>query len=650
MTSELNPPGTPVLAAGYSAGWGMGFIPSALIFLCAAVSVLHAQVPEGIRIPKGVGPLLVGFEEKVYRGEDNRILLSRGRKGQRKNLAYSIFVQPEHGQLKLHPESGIATYQTKAGLNPGVLEDRFEFRVKDAGIGDEGIFSAAVEVILRITDRMARLEVPEMINFGEVVMGGSQAREIIIANKGDAVFRATVSLPQGFQINGQDEVELNVRAGASQSLMIRFLAKKKPEKGRVLFQLQKGNPGARTALTYEVSPPFQVQDKLTLGFDDESHTRKAQLRIRNPFENNLKIRLMLPDRLHSNLVEYEIAGASTKPVMLNIPSDDAGKFAGSVKIIEKGFTKSVQVFAEACPARVVVVGMEENDAFKFEGFLDDGTKGIPDGFKRDIELRNLGGRSANVSVRVNPPFHLMGGSAPRELKPGQSFILPVELRPGKVGPVAESLNIDYAGNPLVINLEGQVLLSPGVSIEQSVPPPEWRGNKGRNESVVGGLALRELMHGRNETRRRFNSTVPPVRKIRIIQQRSDSMVISWQVPAVGDWEYIFEALVTLRDEETRFPVQTWVEIKPEHLTITKRDTEVRAEIVGIVPGGEFQFRIFTVNDQGQSSFPATLRLAVKDKAGAFGWFRVWMLPLTALLLTIIFCIVRRIRHERQLYG
>ena len=222
MTGQLNSARASVLPQAHCAARGMRLILSNLIFLCVPFSALDAQVPGGIRIPDGVGPLLVGFEEKVYRGEDNRILLSKGRKGRRKNLVYSIFVLPEHGQLKLHPELGVATYRTHPGLNAGVVEDRFEFRVREAGIGDKGAFSAAVGVNIKIADRTARLELPETIDFGEVVIGGHQSRELIIVNKGDADFSGKVSLPHGFQINGKQEVELNVAEGFRQSLMIRF--------------------------------------------------------------------------------------------------------------------------------------------------------------------------------------------------------------------------------------------------------------------------------------------------------------------------------------------------------------------------------------------------------------------------------------------
>ena len=617
---------------------------SSLICLNMAVGVLESQVPGGIRTPDGVGSLLVGFEEKVYRGEANKILLSGALKGARNNLSFEIFDPPRHGNLTVNPKTGVAHYQPNN--EKGVIEDRFRFRVRD----DQGNFSAAVEVRLKIAERAARLELPTVLDFGKVVMKGARTRELIIENQGDAAFKDRVYLPAGFQVDGGDELELNIPAESMKSLMVSFIGKNDPEKGRALFELQEGNPKGRVVLSFEVNPPFRVQERLTLVFDDKSYTRNAELRIENPFEDKIKVRLMLPERLTSDDLEHEIAGSSTKSVSLSIDADDAAGFAGSVSIIEKRFAKDVEVFAEQCPARVVVVGMRQGDGLQFKGILDDKLKGLPDGFKRDIELRNEGGRPANVSVSVNPPFYLVGGSGPRQLRPGDSFILPVQLRPEKVGPVAEVLRVDYAGNPLVINLQGEVFLPPGVNVSQEAPPPKWREKKASNDPGWGGLSLRDLMQGQSQSRRRIHSAVPPVGKIRIVEQRSDSLVISWQVPAGENEGYVFEALVTLKDERTGFPVPSWVEINPEYLTITRSDAEVRAEIEGIAPGGEFEFRIFTVNEQGDSSLPARFRLAVKSKEGSFTWFRIWMLPLFCLVLTLLFSLLRRIRHERQLYG
>ena len=304
------------------------------------------------------------------------------------------------------------------------------------------------------------------------------------------LFKDRIYLPTGFQVDGGDELELNVPAESMKSLMVRFIGKNAPEKGRALFELQEGNPKGRVVLSFEVNPPFRVQERLTLVFDDKSYTRNAELRIENPFEDKIKVRLMLPDRLTSDDLEHEIAGSSTKSVSLSIDADDATGFAGSVSIIEKRFAQEVEVFAEQCPARVVVMGMRQGDGLQFKGILDDKLKGMPDGFKRNIELRNEGGRPANVSVSVNPPFYLVGGSGPRQLRPGESFILPVQLRPEKVGPVAEILRVDYAGNPLVINLQGEVFLPPGVNVSQGPPPPKWREKKARNDPGWGGTCLK----------------------------------------------------------------------------------------------------------------------------------------------------------------
>jgi hypothetical protein len=129
--------------------------------------------------------------------------------------------------------------------------------------------------------------------------------------------------------------------------------------------------------------------------------------------------------------------------------------------------------------------------------------------------------------------------------------------------------------------------------------------------------------------------VPGVKKIWIIEQRSNSLLIGWRAPAGSDWDYELDALVRLKDETTGLPVPTWVKIGPEHLSLTKRGSDVRAEILGISPGRIFQFSVFTVNQQGESSLPAAVRLAVREKVGFFKRIRIWMVALAGLFLVLI---------------
>ena len=124
--------------------------------------------------------------------------------------------------------------------------------------------------------------------------------------------------------------------------------------------------------------------------------------------------------------------------------------------------------------------------------------------------------------------------------------------------------------------------------------------------------------------------------------------MGWPAPeGSNDWEYELDALVKLKDEKTGLPVPTWVKIGPEHLTLTKNGSDIRAEIIGISPGWSFQFSIFTVNPQGESSLPATLGLAIQEKVGFFDSLRIWMVAVVGLFLIFILMGYKKYRAEAQ---
>ena len=189
------------------------------ICLHVTIGSIQGQVPSGIRVPDGVGPLLVGFQAKVYRGEKNLIQLSRGNKSGRANLEYSIFVPPTHGTLNVDPDTGAANYTINNTLNSGVVEDRFEFRVSDG----KGRFSAAVEVRLEFVERVAVMEVQKNLDFGEVVMSGVMDKELTVTNNGDGEFSGHIVLPPRFGIEGKSKVALAILAKEKKTIVVRFL-------------------------------------------------------------------------------------------------------------------------------------------------------------------------------------------------------------------------------------------------------------------------------------------------------------------------------------------------------------------------------------------------------------------------------------------
>jgi hypothetical protein len=609
----------------------------------AAVLILLTCAPcvADIKVPEGAGPRVDGFNKEVFRGVDNRFMLSKGGKGLGIKIEYSIVEHPKHGKLELlNTNTGEVSYRIDP--DPNVREEQFLFRAKDS----KGNFSASAKCVLVIIDRRAVVELPKEINFGKVVMNGHESRKLVIENNGNAVFKRKVKAPEGFQLNGRDEVDLNIPAQGKRIVEVRFVAGEKAGKVEVNLVVQRDKPRGLVVLRSEVSPPFQVQAILNLEFDDEDYSRHGELRVINLFKKKLMMELLLPDGLKSDHKNYEIDGDATMSVKLNIPAHNSGGFEGEVKVGDGRISKTVKILAKACPARVVPVeptGIKNNEIL-FEGDLNKSN------IKKQLKLRNEGGVPANISANVNPPFRLLEGSGAKKLEPGVAFTYNIELKTDKIGEFKEELTIDYLGDPIQVTLKGHVLLPPGMKIPGTVKPPVGHAHSNRAAEKVAGVPLRDILYGRTPVERLMDDAIPSVQKIRVIEQRSNSLVLSWNPQPGGAWEYAIDALVNLKDEETGLPIPTWVEIQPEHLTITRSKSEIRAEIVGIVPGGEYTLRIFTVSQEGGYSLPAALRLAIERKQASFQWFRFWMLPLLGLILCGTVSLVRRIRHERQLYG
>ncbi|MFP6872033.1 MAG: fibronectin type III domain-containing protein [Verrucomicrobiales bacterium] len=603
-----------------------------------AILLLTLCVPclADIKVPQGIGPRVKGFTKEVIRGEETRFMLAVPAQAPGIKLEYLIDEYPKYGKLNLlNVNKGDVVYRSDPKAE--VREDQFVFRARLPG---GGMFSGKALVRLRIVEPEAVLNVPEEINFGEVIMNGRVRRKLSISNSGNDPFTAKVSAPEGFLLE-RDEVVLNIPPGGKRVLEIEFLAGINPGKIEVPLMIGSGKPGKSVILRAEIHPPFRVGSKLKLKFSALDNSRIGDLQVNNLLQEVLRLEVLLPNELESGDDIYEIDSGATIPVRLKIPADDTGSFEGIVEVRGGGIARTVQVSADACPPRVVVAGDGSNLLFK--GFFNQVIAG-------NLKLHNEGGRTAFISARVNPPFHLVEGMEAKELKPDQSITYHIELKTDKIGRVEEELKIDYAGDPILVTLKGEVLLPPGMKPPDVVPPLDTTPLDAGTVGKDGRIPLEDILPGRTQIKRVVDRSIPPVRKIRIIEQGERSLAFSWEVPSGGEWDYIVEALVNVRDQQTGIRVPTWIEIDPEYLAITSDQSEVRAEIMGIEPGGEFAFRIFTKNPAGHFSSPAAWRFAIEPKPGLFDWVRIWMFPLLILILIGVFLLARKIRCNRQLYG
>lgn len=653
----------------------MRVILSALICLYATASVLDAQGPGGINAAKGDAVLLlrkvefpVFRREKKDREEVIAIQLDEEVKALRKNyLEYSIPVGPMYGELllgRLH--EGSVGYKINPNLPKHVKKDTFEFKVKQVGADDKVVKVLGSKVVtLNIIDRAPDLEfLPKSIDFGKVAMGDEHTKSLIIKNIGSGAFQGRVAAPDGFKLNGENPLDLNIPVGGKKDLEVSFVAGWKAGKNQAVLVFQMPNFLWEVTLNYEVIPPFVVPAVVLLKHNNKDFSRSRVLHITSQSNKKLTGRLEV---LKGKVLEVKPKDfrIDTKhgaaDVMLHIPKENTGKFSGEVEISARGFSQKVKITADPCPARVVLVDgknkiLPNGDEILFEGDFNEKGK-----IMKKLTLRNKGGQVANIAVKFpTDRFLLFDGKGSDPLKsgdpfplgPGESFPIRIELKTDEKYEGDETLIIDY-GKIIKINLTGKVEGPPDIKIPGNVRPPAGtlRPPPGQRQGNLGGVSDRDYFYGRDQRDwSLLDTSIPSVEQIRIIEQRSDSCVISWSPQTGGAWDYVIDALVKLKDKKTGLPIHTWVEIMPEHFTITRRKSEIRAEIGGIVPGGEYKIRIITVSPEVGYSKPVEVGIKIKRRPKSFQWFRFWMLPVLGLVLCGIVSLVRRIRHERQLYG
>jgi len=165
-------------------------------------------------------------------------------------IRYRIRRQPE-GKLGspqiVTASTAVVKYTPPAGAGPG--EDSFVFQVQSV----DGV-SAPAEVYIRITDKDPLLVAPNDIDFGEVLPGETARRQLVLQNIGGGLAQGTVSVPEGWMVEGDAAYRLG--AGAQQSFTLVF--KPLEERDYTGDAEYTGEPGRATDLNGKEVAPIAV--------------------------------------------------------------------------------------------------------------------------------------------------------------------------------------------------------------------------------------------------------------------------------------------------------------------------------------------------------------------------------------------------------
>ncbi|MCE9611595.1 MAG: hypothetical protein K8R23_15465 [Chthoniobacter sp.] len=394
-------------------------------------------------IPPPVQPLTV----KVQRGENVEIQL-RIHGSRNEPLRFLIRTPPEHGRLTepraLNREIGVVTYTPPA--NPIIMRDRFLYAVQTS-VG----VSASAEVAITILDSPPELALPEALNFSLLPVGSVVTKQLELVNRGGGIAEGKVVIGTPWKIDGPAGYRLT--SGARMIFKIAFA----PEAPGIFDTLMRFTSQPEASVTVHgeaIAALTAIPAKIALQQGDVGDpVRAGSFELTNATDTERRVELTGGVRLQI-------------PRNLTVPAQGAVKVsaltaANDVASLDDEIRVEARGFAVVVPVRAAAVGPIVRTTRSSVSFgRVDATKSAEAG----LELENIGGTVANVSLEIVSPFK----TEPRiQLAPGEKKSVILRMNPAAAGRHRALLKVKGERQELEIPVEAELFAA-----AVSVPPTE----------------------------------------------------------------------------------------------------------------------------------------------------------------------------------
>lgn len=356
-------------------------------------------------VPPPAQPLKV----QVRRGETAEIALRIF--GQNNEaLKYLIRTKPRYGKVTEPKVAGrevsTVVYSPPADLE--VSRDRFTYAVQNS-VG----VSAAVDVLITITDQPPELALPGAQDFGSMLAGQSAAKSIEIRNRGGGRAEGKVEVGGPWRIEGSasyrlgagERVEFKVvfapAAGGDFESAVRFTSQ--PETS----VLVRG-----TALAALVAAPTKLMLQNAVG----DPVRTGTFELTNQTDTERRARLSGGERLQLP-AEVTVPALGKVSVTAQTAAADVAVLTGEVRIESEGLTLRVPVTAPQSGG--IVRASRPGVAF---GRVESGKTA-----RASFELENIGGAPAQVRWEIAAPFSTEESGT--VLAPGEKKVFALRTEP-----------------------------------------------------------------------------------------------------------------------------------------------------------------------------------------------------------------------------
>lgn len=514
-------------------------------------------------------------------------------------LQFIIRRNPQHGRIIEGPvlvgkDSAMVRYEGDPASNAQM--DSFSFAVKVDGSGS----SDEVEVTIRLVDPAPVVEVPGGLDLGRILAGQNVDTGFSVSNKGNAPFRATVPLPEGWAWVVPEAGAFDVAPGESMEAKIRVRMK---EAGELDHKLEL-RPGSVVRILGRVLPPFLAYPSLIrLQWEPGTALRTWKFSIRNNAPETMSIKLSAPAGVR--VPESILVGfAETKEVTVTASGDVSKEMSGKIQMQSGIWAQDIAFEASVAPARVELSGTGPGGTIDF-GIIPAGgeTKA-----SRELLLRNVGGTPALIRWDALRFYTLEGLDAETMLPPMGERKITIKPRIEEPGRLKDELVLRMTGGdrtvPLLAELDPKVAQAAMVNGKVlNIQPMTAPGDNPRKPTTESGerLKVQVLSRGLMMALPKTDPTLPVIEAVNMVVMEPDRLVFEWPAPGPGTWTYKVMVRMLRNHGKQQAPIPEYDEM--DNVKVTSSPTGGRAEVTRLFAEAYWTCCIVAFRDDGVNTKP-----------------------------------------------
>ena len=527
-------------------------------------------------------------------------------------LKYVIRTPPVHGRLTeprvVEREISAVTYTPPADL--AIARDQFSYAVQTrAGV------SAAVDVVITIVDLPPRLALPGALDFSSVLAGAVAAQPLEISNSGGGIAEGRAVVDAPWKIDGP--VGYRLGAGAHAVFRVVFA----PEaagtfENAVRFSSQPETSvpvrgAARAALAVH---PAQVVLQHAAG----DPVRTGSFEITNQADAERRVTLSGGGRLQIS-ADLAVPAHGTVRVPVQTTAGDVAALDGEVRVEAPGLALRVPV--RAAPVGAIVRAGRALVAF---GRVD-----ATQAAGASLELENIGGTTAGVSLAIAPPFVLEQATA--TLLPGEKKTLALRMQPAAAGKYRARLTVQADRQQLEIPVEVELIAASApaptlVPVEPSSSEPAPQLPAPEETPVVPG---------------QFPGELRVAKGVKLSDVRATGATLEWPAAMSEATRFRVERRGLVADETGGVKFR-WDELPG--VTFRREGDRHVALLRGLQPTTVYGLRVVPLGADPEASQPLFMQNFTTPQAGSGLWSKVT--PLRVLLAVLVLCAALLLRQRR----